>query len=383
MRITEATLTPLRLDLVRPLKTARATYAAREGFVVRLVDEDGRVGQGEAMPLPEFGTEPLEATEAALRLWLGALKGQSLADTLEAIESTLVPLPVEQGQGAGARIRDYDREPPMPMPAAEHALELALLDLLARRKGMPLCWLLAEEARPEVSVNALLGEDSPEALAEEARRAVAEGFGTLKLKVAGRSLDDDEARVRAVREAVGPRVRLRLDANGGWSEPEANRAVDRLGWYELEVLEQPTPADDLSALWRIQRRAPCPIAADESLASPTALRALLALELGSAPAVGALVLKPMVLGGLLPAMGVARRAARLGMRAYVTSSLDGVVARAGAAHLAAALPSGDLASGLAVGRLFTNEPAGHPYQPVEGRIRLPDTPGLGLDANRP
>lgn len=376
MRITEATFTPLRLTLARPLKTAKGTYTTREGFIVRLTDEDGHVGQGEAMPLPEFGTEPLATTHQVLRDWLGALKGQSLDDSIEGIEATLAPSPGDASRSLGAKIRPL--EPEEHVPAAQHGLELALLDLLAQRKGVPLCWLLAEEARPEVLVNALLSAEAPEELAQQAKDAVAEGFQTLKLKVAGRTLDADEARVRAVRAAVGPGVRLRLDANGGWSEPEANRALDRLGWYELELVEQPTPAEDLQALWRVQRRAPCIIAADETLASPAAVRALLTMDLGGGPVVGAVVLKPMVLGGLLPSMVVALRAARLGMHAYVTSSLDGVVARAGAAHLASALPSGELASGLAVGRLFADEPRDHPYKPERGLLRLHDVPGLGL-----
>jgi o-succinylbenzoate synthase len=384
MRISQASFTPLRLELLQPLKTSRGTYAAREGFLVRLEDEAGRVGLGEAMPLPEFGTESLADCGATLGAWLSALKGQLLGDSVRAIEETLSPFPPQGVRGEGVRIRACQTTPEGPMPAAEHALELALLDLLAQRQGVPLCWLLAEEARPEVTVNALLGADGPQALADEAREAVAGGYGTLKLKVAGRSLEDDEQRVKAVREAVGPDVKLRLDANGGWSEPEAKRALDKLGWYGLELVEQPTPPEDLAALWRVQRRAPCLVAADESLGSPEALRALLAVDplMGGGPAVGAVVLKPMVLGGLLPCLVVAMRAARLGMQAYVTSSLDGVVARAGATHLAAALPSGALASGLAVGRLFTKEPEAHPYRPEQGHIRLPQAPGLGLTPDR-
>ncbi len=106
---------------------------------------------------------------------------------------------------------------------------------------------------------------------------------------------------------------------------------------------------------------------------PGAVRALL----DNTPTVGILVLKPMVLGGLLPTLALAREAARKGLDAYVTSSLDGVVARAGAAHLGAALPSGRYASGLGVGHLFRNEPESHPFRPVRGRIRLPRTPGQG------
>jgi o-succinylbenzoate synthase len=354
MRITEAGFHPLRLEFVRPLKTSRATYAAREGFVVHLRDEAGRLGQGEAMPLPEFGTESPSACEQALSEHLSTLRGREVPETLEGLTEHL-----------GLRSEH---------PAARHAVEQALLDLMSQRRGLPLSHLLSVEAREEVRVNALLGAASPEALAEEARQAVAEGYETLKIKVAGRPVAEDVARLSSVREAVGPDVRLRVDANGAWTESEAGPALDELGRFHLELCEQPVAAEDHEALARLNTRAPCPLAADESLSVPGAVSALL----DNTPTVSILVLKPMVLGGLLPTLALAREAARKGLDAYVTSSLDGVVARAGAAHLGAALPSGRYASGLGVGHLFSNEPENHPFRPVQGRIRLPRTPGLGV-----
>lgn len=351
---------PVRLELARPLKTARATYTAREGFRLRVVDEEGRVGQGEAMPLPEFGTESLPKCANFLRTFVNSLGLLRIHESLESIQS------------AGFFLG------PVHAPAARHAIELALLDLLAQRAQVPLCRLLNPKARVWVRVNALLTANEPEALAEEARQSYAEGFWTLKLKVAGRPLEEDEARVRAVREAVGSWGKLRLDANGGWSEQEAAQALERLAPYQPELCEQPVPAEDVEALARLQLRAPFPLAADEALVSPKHLRALLETASGE-PAVRILVLKPMVLGGLLPALEMAQQAAKAGVYAYVTSSLDGVVSRAGAAHLAAALPHGHLASGLGVGKLFVREePAVHPYQLTDGRIRIPEAPGLGL-----
>src|SRR5687768_11207701 len=101
MRIVQALLTPLRLALHQPLKTSRGTYAAREGFLVRVVDEHGRVGQGEATPLPEFGTESLDVCGAVLGAWLFALRGQFLGDSVHAIEDTLSPFPVGMARGEG------------------------------------------------------------------------------------------------------------------------------------------------------------------------------------------------------------------------------------------------------------------------------------------
>ncbi|QRO01933.1 o-succinylbenzoate synthase [Archangium violaceum] len=375
MRITEASIQPLRLEMVHPLKTASGTYEAREGFVVRLTDEEGRVGQGEAMPLKEFGTESASECEQALEEYLSNLSTQKTTPLPsgegrgEGTESTglnpcLPPLPLGEGWGEGLRAT----------PAARHAIEQSLLDLQAQRQGIPLSELLSPKAREEVQVNALLGAQLPELLAEEARRAVAEGYTTLKIKVAGRPVREDEARLSAVREAVGPAIRLRIDANGGWKESEAILALEALSGYGLELCEQPVAAEDAEALFRLSNHARFPLAADESLAFPE-LRQVLLDRPGT---VGILVLKPMVLGGLLPTLALAREAARRGMDAYVTSSLDGVIARAGAAHLAAALPSGRYASGLGVGHLFRNEPDNHPFRPERGRIAIPRRPGLGV-----
>lgn len=368
MRITDVSLSLLRIELAQPLKTSRATYSTRDGFLVRLKDEEGRVGQGEAMPLPEFGTESVDTCGRVLRGYVDALRGKALGDEVEDVEEAVFAV-MQQASAPGALGDEAAHA-----PAACHAVEQALLDLAAQRQKLPLYQLLSGGSHPEIAVSALLREDAPEALAAEARRAVDAGYQTLKLKVAYGSVEQDEARVKAVRAAVGPDVKLRIDANGGWNETDAGRALDKLGWHGIEVCEQPVAPSELQALWRLQRRSPCPIAVDESLASPELFPALL----GGTPVVGVFVLKPMVLGGLLPALGIARRGATIGVQSYVTCSIDGVVARAGAAHLAAALPSGKYASGLAVGDLYKNEPGNHPYQPSRGRIRIPDAVGLGL-----
>src|SRR5690242_14585518 len=135
MRVTKTALHVLRLEMVHPLKTARGTYGAREGFVVRLEDEEGRVGQGEAMPLEEFGTESPGECERALNELLARLP-EGLGEPR--LAPRLPPLFLGDGWGEGLPTR---------APAARHALEQALLDLLAQRRGLPLCQLLSESAR--------------------------------------------------------------------------------------------------------------------------------------------------------------------------------------------------------------------------------------------
>lgn len=349
-------IAPLRLGLKAPLVTAREAYAERVGFTVALEDEAGRVGRGEAMPLPAFGTESVDECEQALADAAPRLIGRAL-EGLDAVAPMLAESPGLEGSSA-----------------ARHALECALLDLLAQERGVPLAGLLGGAPLEHVEVNALLSASEPGALAREALDAVAAGFRTLKVKVATGELSRDVERLRAVRDAVGGAAQLRIDPNGAWSEPRALAALEALAPFGLELCEQPVAPEDFEALRRLRRRGIVPIGADEAVPLPGALDALLRAD---APAVDWLVLKPMVVGGLLRTLEIARRAAGVGVGAYVTSSIDGPLARVAAVHLAAVMPRAGCAHGLAVGRLF-RELDPEPLVPRGGQLSVPRAPGLGL-----
>lgn len=335
---------PLRLALRAPLSTARGALRTREGFLVAIEDASGRRGVGEAMPLESFGTESLERCAEVLAGFGRGASGRAAPEFIDGVTDVLAGL-----EGA---------------PSARHGLEVALLDLLGQRQGVPIWKLLGASPTGSVAVNALLSEPD---VAQQAKSARERGFGTVKLKV-GRELARNVELVAAVRDAVGPGVRIRIDPNGCWTEPEAIEALSTLGRFDLELCEQPVAAADFEALKRVQTQVPVPIAADEALALPGAAAAF------ASGGIDALVLKPMVLGGLIPALELARQ---LGVAAYVTSSIDGPVARAAALHLAAALPSAPFAHGLATGELLS-EPDPPALQPREGRLRLPEGAGLGL-----
>jgi L-alanine-DL-glutamate epimerase-like enolase superfamily enzyme len=223
--------------------------------------------------------------------------------------------------------------------------------------------LLDPGALLEIPASALLAAQGMPELAREARDAAAEGFSTLKLKV---GLDDDFARAAVVRDAVGPAVKLRLDANGAWTREQALRLLGELSPLGIELCEQPT--EDLVGL---RDASPVPIAADEMVAGDP--------EAALARA-HAIVLKPMLLGGLLPALRLGRRARALGLRIIVTSSLEGAIGRAGAAHLAAALLAlgPQPAAGLATGRLLADDLCEDTLAPRRGVVHLANSPGLGL-----
>ena len=307
------------LRLRRDVRTAQARYAERPGRLLRVEDAEGRVGFGEASPLTD--AEPTFALESAAL----ALEGQQVPEALDAVLALV----------QGAISREF--------PASRYALELALLELMCQARDVSLARLLNPRARETVDVNALLDAESPDLLANEARTRAAEGFRTLKVKVGRGTLEADVLRLEAVRRAVGSSVRLRADANGAWGLSRARAALEAFVPLELELLEQPLAVGEELALGELCKLKLCLLAADESVGVPSALERL---REGRGFRVAVLVLKPTVLGGLLPALALAQEASEAGVEAYVTHALEGPWARAGAVHLAAAIPQSSLASGV-------------------------------------
>ena len=340
---------PRTLQLRSGVVTGAGLRVGVEGFWVRFGD-----GLGEVTLLPGFGTETLEQAHTALNAAVAALRGTAIPGS---------PEEVEQRVDAIALLASC--------PASRAGVELALLDAASRQAGVPLAGWLGTSERV-VRVNALLTEDAPEALSVSARARVREGFDTLKVKVGAASMEEDHQRLRAVRDAVGPDVRLRIDGNGAWSEAEARQRLTDCAQFRLEYVEQPVAAGDIDALRRLRSLAR--IAADETLGLPDSADALLG---GPRPAVDVLVFKLPSVGGLLRARRIAARAWQLGVEVTVTSALDGAVSRAGAAHLACTLPPEGPADGLATGHLLEQDPGC--YSLSHGMLQIPDQPGLGID----
>lgn len=325
------------LPLDSPLSTAAGEIDRREGIAIRVGSDPA--GIGEATPLPGW-TESMEACRAAL---------SDVSDP----RSTLTDF--------------ADR------PAARHGLSLALADRRARREGVPLYRHLGDDRRVDrLAVNATVGDGSVEETAEAATKAIGKGFETIKCKIGVHPLAEDLERVRAVRDAVGSDVELRLDANGAWNRPRAERALDELAALDVEYVEQPLPADDVEG-HRALAGGAVPVALDETLAgrSPDGIEAL-------ADAADVLVLKPMALGGPDRALDLGRRMRDEGLGIVVTTTIDAVIARAAAVHAAAALEV-ERACGLATAGLLAADLGPDPASVRDGAIAVPQTPGLGTD----
>lgn len=337
----DVTLSAFTLPLTRPLDTAAGTIEERRGFLLTVDD-----AHGEATPLPGW-TESYDACRDTLERAASMLRdGGSWDAVLEACEGN---------------------------PAARHAVDLARADTAATRAGVTLAGHLADgEADDSVPVNATIGQAPPRETAAHARRAVTSGYDCLKIKVGGRAVPGDVERLRAVRTEVGTDVELRADANGAWTPDQAREAMDAFDDLDVIYVEQPLPADDLHELASLRRDTTIGIAVDETLASYDVGDVLMA---GAADVV---ILKPMALGGVERTHSIAIRASDLGVTPVVTTTIDSVVARTAALHVAASI--GDTpASGLATADRLRVDLATDPAPVRNGRMTVPDAPGLGVE----
>ncbi len=332
------------LRLASPLLTAHGAVHDRELLLVTLTDEDGLAGYGEAAPLESYD-------------------GVSSARALSALERYAPVLKRSEGMN-GAQLLEACSELDN-LPQALAAIDMALWDRAGRRAGKPMCALLSDDPRARVPVNASLSALDRAGVAEQAASAVQEGYTCLKLKV---GVGDDAGRVAATRAAAGPRVALRLDANGAWGVDEAVAAITALAPAGLELVEEPTHG--LQAMRAVRERVAVRVAIDETAAEHGALTA------GVADAV---CLKVSSCGGIARLLAAAALVRASGAEVYLASTYDGPLGVAAALHVAAALGSrGALPHcGLATLSMFAE--LENPLPTRNGAIAVPHGPGLGVE----
>lgn len=314
MKITRIETIPIRV----PLKPELAIRSGRGGshsvspfLIVKVHTDQDITGLGEVSCTPRWS-------------------GEDQFTARHFIESCLAPLLVGEEIENVGRLAATFRLGMAGNHFTKAGVEMALWDAMGKNLGKPVYELLGGKVREFVPTKWSVSGVEPKHAAQIAEWAVEEGFNAMKVKV-GLEAEADVARVQAVRSAVGPRIKLGVDANGGWSTDNALRTIERLYEYDIAFVEQPLAPEDLLHLPELKRKLRVPLIADESVYGLQ--DAMTLAHLKAADVFSIYVGKA---GGVGPARKIADFAQASGLKCTVGSNLELGIGSAAMIHLAVA-----------------------------------------------
>ena len=355
LTITKIDVIPTRLPLHEPFVISYGTFPDVPTVLVRVETCDGLVGWGEATPDPHVTGESFWGTSETIRRDLApALLGQDARNRETAISAL-------DHRVAGC-------------PAAKAALDIALHDLVGRASGLPVWALLGGRSKPALQISRVVSMKTPAEMASDARTHVQAGFATVKIKVGdGDRPQDDIARIAAVREAVGPRIGIKVDVNQGWrTAGVAIAAIRGCQEHQPAYIEQPVAAWDLEGLAEVRRQTGARIMVDEGCHGPRDMQRVVALR-----AADLVNIKLMKCGGLINAVKLNAIAETAGIVAQIGTMVESTIASAAGLHLATALANVQMVE--MGGPLMLSADIGNVAEWYErDRISVPDQPGLGI-----
>ena len=333
---------PITLRLRNPFRLPYGVSETRQSFWLRLMDDEG---WGEAAIPPYYGI----SDDAMIAYWEQALR-------LAAARPALPDDPAEIAAWTGG-------DGPAP---ARCALDLAVHDRIARRRGVPLHRLLDLPAPAPLSTSFTIAIAAPGEMARLA--AEASRYPILKIKLGS---DDDAARLAAIR-AARPDAILRVDGNAGWSAEEAVARLPKIERFNLEMVEQPVARHDIAGMGYVQARTSLPIVADESVQTMADVEAL------AAAGVRGINLKLQKAGGLQPGVAMLRRAKALGLKVMLGCMIETSIGVTAMAHLSGLADWLDLDAPL----LIANDPFDGLTYEEDARVHVSERPGIGVRLRR-
>jgi L-alanine-DL-glutamate epimerase-like enolase superfamily enzyme len=253
-------------------------------------------------------------------------------------------------------------------------IELALWDICGKAAGLPVAVLLGGVIRSRVEVAACMGIQTYERAGEMARWYVEQGFGTLKTK-AGSNADEDFEMVRGVRDAVGDKLKLRIDPNRAYTPQQALALAKRLEPFNLEYFEQPIPAEPLADAAWLRGQTSVPIALNESVTNPASV-----MEILKADAAAFILPDTHTAGGILPCVTIGRLCEAAGIPCIMHCGHDLGPKTAAMLHVAAACPAYSRANDTTYYGL-EDDVITERFKIESGTIAVPTKPGLGIECD--
>lgn len=354
MKITKIDLFAIELPLVHPFVVSYGTSNNIQSIIVKMTTDNGVIGYGEAVPDAHVTGETWESTYHVLA---HALVPKILGEN---------PLNIE-------RIHDVMDDTILGVPAAKAAIDIACYDVAGKHAGLPAYMLLGGRYRDNLPITHVLSIDTPEKMAEEAARCVAEGYRSFKLKVGTDPLEDIK-RIRAVSERVGEDIAIRVDVNQGWKNSAVTlQAIEKLSGVSIDWLEQPVKANDIDGMVEVKSKSMIPMMIDEGLQGQPEMRQIIAKR-----AADKVNIKLMKCGGMYPAIKLAHMAEMAGIECQIGSMVESSVGSSAGFHVAFSkkiITSAELTGPLKFSRDIGNLQYDIPI------IELNEKPGLGVDVD--
>lgn len=353
MRITGIKATPVSVPFRQPEIWSGGSRLGVTSIVVEIATEAGVVGVGEAIPAPTPGVT-LKALEELRALLIG--------ESVEDVERLVHKINSIGGYYAFSTFAN----------CVLGGIEMALWDAKGKLLGCPVHQFFGGAVRSEVPYMYFVQRGQLERMAEEARAAVDAGFRTIYTKV-GLDFETDVAAVKTLREAIGPRPRLRVDANEAWTPGTALRILRAMEPYDLEYIEQPIAMRDIDQLRTLRNRTNIPVAANQSSWTNRDLYQVLATG-----AVDIVMTDPHQAGGLLAFKKAAGIAEAAGVP-IVFHSFGPLAITTYAAMQVMASSSNFMLDNQTYNHLLADDVVAELPVFRNGRLALPDKPGIGVE----
>jgi muconate cycloisomerase len=356
MKIIAAEIQSTRIPVIRAHQMAIGTTYFQENVVIKLFNEDGVYGVGEAPHM--VGHSQLGETPHTVRV---IMRHKLVPAILGLNTFNQEALTVALNKAVPGNQR------------AKGAIVMAAYDLAGKALNTPVYNLLGGKVRDIIPLSWSLPIVDVKTAVNEGVQMIERGWRILKVKVGRMSPDKDIEMVRVLRETVGEEIRLRADANQAYDLKTALYVLDRLARYNLDFFEQPVHMDDLEGMTEITRQSPIPIMADEAAKSPTAL-----IEIAKRRAADYVSIYIIGPGGLVNSKKMAAIAEAFRMRGYVGGALESVIGASAGIHLAASSPAIDLGCEMGGQYLLKDDFGQEAIRMKEGAFVVPDGPGLGV-----
>lgn len=352
MKITNIHTQTLRAPLKNPFITSLRRVDALEDLVVLIECDDGSVGYGEGAPTPVITGETMGSMVACIEYIKPHIIGCELED-FDTIIKTLHSLILKN-------------------TTAKSALEIALYDLKAKAEKLPLYRMLGgTETTFTTDITISMGET--DTMISDSLSAVALGYDTLKIKI-GDNPQKDVERIVAIHDALDKNIKLRLDANQGWSAQESVTLLHALEKKDIisEFIEQPVAADDYEGLRYIKERVQTPLLADESIFNVKDARKLLEIK-----AIDYVNIKLAKTAGITQALELADLSHDFGVKCMIGCMLEGPISVAAGVHVASAKADIITMLDLDAVSLLASHPVKTSIMFDESQIILSEDMGLG------